>query len=212
MVARDWYNEDMIPLKELPPNYQLHSTFNLSTKKAVLVLNLIGFFLLLFFGWLFIGLAKAMRPDFTRIGIIISSVFSLLVPLVVLLLMILLHEVIHGLFFWLYTHQRPIFAFKGAYAYAAAPDWYLPRNKYVVVGLSPLILISLAGLLLLTIAPLSFFPSILIAMIFNAAGAVGDLIVVGWLLLQQPDSLVRDYGDMFTVYQPVTVYSQEIPG
>jgi hypothetical protein len=126
--------------------------------------------------------------------------------------MILLHEVIHGLFFWLYTHQRPIFAFKGAYAYAAAPDWYLPRNKYVVVGLSPLILISLAGLLLLTIAPLSFFPSILIAMIFNAAGAVGDLIVVGWLLLQQPDSLVRDYGDMFTVYQPVTVYSQEIPG
>jgi hypothetical protein len=202
----------MIPLKELPPNYQLHSTFNLSTKKAVLVLNLIGFFLLLFFGSLFIGLAKAMRPDFTRFGIVISSVFSLLVPLVVLVLMILLHEVIHGLFFWLYTHQRPIFAFKGAYAYAAAPDWYLPRNKYVVVGLSPLILISLAGLLLLTIAPLSFFPSILIVMIFNAAGAVGDLIVVGWLLLKQPDSLVRDYGDMFTVYQPVTVYSQEIPG
>jgi hypothetical protein len=122
--------------------------------------------------------------------------------LVLTFLMIVVHELIHGLFFWLFTRERPTFGFKGAYAYAAAPDWYMPRNQYAIVGLAPLVLMTLAGLVLLPVIPVWAIPALLFVVVTNAAGAVGDIAVVGWLLLQPRATLVNDIGDAVTLYRP----------
>ena len=64
-----------------------------------------------------------------------------------------LHEAVHGLFFWLYTRDRPRFGFKGWYLYASAPGWYLSRNRFLVVGLSPLVTMTAAALGLAMVVP-----------------------------------------------------------
>ncbi|NJN17657.1 MAG: DUF3267 domain-containing protein [Oscillochloris sp.] len=71
---------------------------------------------------------------------------------------------------------------KGLYAYAAAPDWYLPRRPYFSVALAPLLAISLLGIGMLLIVPATWIPVVLLAIVLNAAGAIGDLPVAAWLL------------------------------
>mgnify|MGYP003875609415 CR=1 FL=1 len=131
-----------------------------------------------------------------------AGVFVLLIVLIFSILMLILHEGIHGLFFWIFTRSKPVFALKSLYAYAAAPEWYLPRNQYLVVSLSPLILISLlCGLLFVFIPQWLFLPVWGVA-VFNAAGSVGDLFVAVWLFLQPGTCLANDRGDIFSLYLP----------
>ena len=82
----------------------------------------------------------------------------------------------------------------------AAPDWYLPRNPYLIVGLAPLVLLTVLGLGLLPVLPRSVLPPAWFALTFNAAGAVGDMVVVGWLLTKPRSVLVNDEGDKFSVF------------
>jgi hypothetical protein len=43
-------------------------------------------------------------------------------------------------------------------------------------------------------------PYLLIIATFNAAGALGDMIVVAWVLMQPNTILVKDDGDRFSTY------------
>lgn len=115
---------------------------------------------------------------------------------------IVLHEIVHGLFFWLFTGSRPVFALKIVYAYAGAPDWYLPCRQYMVVGVAPLVVITALGVLLLAVVPQGWLLPVLLFTALNAGGAVGDLGVAAWLLVQPAACLANDEGDRVTLYRP----------
>ncbi len=85
--------------------------------------------------------------------------------------------------------RAPLFGLRGLYAFAAAPGWYIPRNPYLWIGLSPLVLISIFGLLLVPLIPQSVLFAWLFGLTYNAAGAAGDLYFVFWLLLPRTRSL-----------------------
>jgi hypothetical protein len=194
------------PTRTLPPDYAPRGSIDLSTNHtAMLALSIASVVALLVFGVLALYITALVRPDIAG-GEFSLGASELLIGLVAVLvltfLMIVVHELIHGLFFWLFTRERPTFGFKGAYAYAAAPDWYMPRNQYAVVGLAPLVLMTLAGFALLPVIPVWAIPSLLFVVVTNAAGAVGDIAVVGWLLLQPRTTLVNDIGDAVTLYRP----------
>lgn len=197
----------MLPTKNLPANYQLHHTLNLSGKRVILVLNIIALPLLYLFGWLFSHLITILRSinPFPKGGWEIITAFSgwglLALPLSIIF-MLVFHELIHGLFFWLFTHHRPRFALKSGYAFAAAPEWFLPRAQYISVGLSPLVLISFLSLLIAWIAPESMLPYLLLIATFNAAGSLGDMVVTGWTLNQPAIALINDRGDIFSSFVP----------
>ena len=116
--------------------------------------------------------------------------------------MLVIHEMVHGIFFWAFTHERPKFAFKGIYAYAAAPGWFLPKGQYVVVGLAPFIVISLLSIFLSPLLSHAIIPYLFFIAIFNAAGALGDMIVVFWVIGQANQPLIQDQGDKFLVFSP----------
>jgi hypothetical protein len=124
----------------------------------------------------------------------------LVVMLGLFLVLIVTHELVHGAFFWQFTGQRPRFAFKGAYAYASAPGWYIPQHQYLVVGLAPLILLSIAGLILMGVLPPKWVFMLVIVFAVHAAGCIGDLIVVGWLLWRRGDLLVQDDGELQGIF------------
>jgi hypothetical protein len=117
--------------------------------------------------------------------------------------MLVLHEALHGVCFWVFTGSRPKFAFKGYYAYASIPGWYLPKVPYLVSALMPFLFITVAGLIFLSIVPATWFIPLLIIMVANAAGSVGDLVVAVWLLGRRKGVLAQDRGDAVTLFEPI---------
>ncbi len=192
--------------KTLPHDYSYNETLDLSKDKRLLLLLNIGAIGLIFiFGWLFLEIAGHLHPGWNWGLVIRGNGIQILLWLILLTAayigILILHELIHGLFFWFITHERPKFGFKIIYAYAAAPDWYILRNPYLVVGLAPLVLITLFGIFLIPAASPSLLVVLLFAITMNASGAVGDIYVVGLLLTYPSTTFIQDRGDIFMVFR-----------
>lgn len=111
----------------------------------------------------FLAVAAWLRYDETggelRSRFSAKQVFPvLLIGLSVILIQIVLHELVHTLCLWWFTQEWPRLGFKGIYAYAAAPAWYIPRNQHLFIALVPLIVLTVIGLLLMPIVPLAWLP------------------------------------------------------
>jgi hypothetical protein len=183
-------------------------------KRLVLLLSILATALIVPVAWLlaqaFFTLndaARAVFPSFEASGdgdsTFAFSAWWIVHLVVAQVLVIVIHEAVHGAFFWLFTRARPHFGFKGLYAYAALPPgMYLPRNPYIVVGLAPLVLLTLLGLLLVPVTPPVVIPTLYLFVLLNAVGAVGDLLVTAWLLRYPSTALAQDVGDAMTVFAP----------
>jgi hypothetical protein len=194
--------------ESLPRYYAVHNSINLSKNRWLAIALNIGALLLFF---IFVGgfsyLAMFLHPNllitFTQMSqldlasLIMISAFLLIVQAI-------LHEMTHSFFFWLFTERRPRFTRKWlqAYAYGTAPeDYYLPRNQYVWALSAPFILITLGGLAWLPLTSLDWVPILIFIMAANAAGAIGDLFMAGWMLCQPNTTVVRDAGVAVIVYK-----------
>lgn len=188
--------------RTLPPAYTQSATLDLSSdRRAVIALNVAAVALLVVFGALTLGFILTTRGG-AGVGFTGNGVMVTLTLLALYVVMILLHEAIHGFCFWWVTRARPAFGISWRYAYAAAPDWYIPRNAYLVVALAPAVVITLGGLLLIAVVPAPAVMPIAFVVIVNGAGAVGDFLVTIWLLRRPPHTLVNDVGDAMTLYAP----------
>ncbi len=200
----------MRPTQTIPITYRKIGTLDVgSNDRLLLVLNLVGLLALALSGWIFFRALLWLRPtdgaraiQSIQVFTLASSLQAIAVILILTVLHVILHEAIHGVFFWLFTRSRPRFAFRWAYAYAAAPSWYIPRNPFLVTTLAPLVVITLAGLVLFAIAPSAWLLAIWFVITMNAGGAVGDLAVAIWLLRQPPTCLAQDRGDAVTLFVP----------
>jgi len=191
-------------VKTLPPGFSLARTIDLRQDWRLMVwLNLIALALLVPAAWFFFtagnrlwatvhGQPAARAP--------LGSLVQVVLILLSIAFFIVIHELIHGLFFWRLIRERPLFGLRGLYAFAAAPGWYIPRNPYLWIGLSPLVLISLFGLLLVPLIPSPVLFAYLFGLTYNAAGAAGDIYFVAWLLFQGPDVYIHDAGDVVQVF------------
>jgi len=191
----------------LPPHYRPSGKFDLKNMRQIIIMNLAGLVLLIFSIWFFGWLANSLRGSsatsfsfqFTSLATAIIAIGKLIFTIVFVLIV---HEGFHALFFWVFSRQKPIVGFKGAYAYAAMPGWYFPRNQFMLIGIAPLIIISLIGFLLLAILPISTLNLVLVALIINTSGAVGDLFVVLWLLTKPKETFAHDKIESIEFYVP----------
>ena len=192
--------------RTLPEGYVQSGEINLKNNKrlaitlnfAAIPIAVLSFFLLSIF-------AGLVHPSLMNT----SSTITLGVVAVVVGLMVLLftiHELIHGVFFWVFTRSRPVFALRLFYAYAGAPDWYIPTRQFMIVALGPLVIIGVVGMLLMLLVPESWVELIVIMVAFNTGGSMGDLLVFTRLLKLSPTSLANDTGDVMTFYEhPPTI-------
>jgi hypothetical protein len=199
----------LIPTRTLPAYYTLAGTIDLSKdRRALIILNIIGLFLFFLSAGLLVGLVAAARPAFAARGFIVSSsslggLFGAIAWIVGITIgMLVIHEAIHGVFFILFTGSRPKFGFRGTYAFAAAPDWYIPRRFYLVVTLAPLILMTLSGVAAIFIISDNLLPTLLFLIAMNFSGSVGDMMVAAWLLRKPAGILSQDYGFGVRFYKP----------
>lgn len=198
----------ILPTRSLPPEYTLHRRLDIREKKSVLMMN-IGGVILLILSWIgFTRLAIWINPgSILFFHISINKIAGLFVFVGMLLLvtvaMLLIHEGLHGICFWIFTKTRPLFAFKGYYAYAAAPDWYLPKWPYLITGLAPLIGITALCVILMFFVPAAWMPALVWMLVLNTSGAVGDLWMVYTLLRSPAEVLARDQGDVLEFFIPL---------
>ena len=107
------------------------------------------------------------------------------------ILILPIHELIHAAAFVLWG-GKPYFGARLPYAlYCGAKNQLFHRNQYFVVGLAPLIVITLDGIIFILISPV-LASYTLFALIGNFSGAAGDVWVVRKLLRRPGSILVED--------------------
>lgn len=192
----------MNPTKTLPETHALAWAVDMKKDTRLnWTLQIAGMFWFLLAGWAFWKLIVGLRPDFVLLAQFSISIAMLIEILLAIFATLSVHELIHGLFFWLFTRERPTFGIGPGYAYAAAPDWYFPKGRYLLVGLAPLVLISALGLAALPFLPTGWLGMVLLAVVFNAGGAVGDVYICLRIGAEARNILVRDSGDGFEIYR-----------
>ena len=165
------------------------------------VLALLVFYpaLVFFFGW-----AKLFDPV-----LILSDVEAGIPPgLVIFLVLLGLHEGCHGAAFR-QAGKKPRYGilflrvFPGFYnmaAYATASGW-MTRRQFIWVGLAPSVVITLAGLALLTVTPFLHY-ALIVALICHTCGCVGDWYVLFWIGQLPKETLFQDKKDGFEYRLP----------
>lgn len=107
------------------------------------------------------------------------------------LLILPVHEVVHAAAFALWG-GKPYFGTKLPYAlYCGAKQQLFRRNQYFVVGLAPLVVITLAGIIFTIVSP-ALASYTIFATVGNFSGAAGDVWVVRRLLRLPSSILVED--------------------
>ncbi len=190
----------MNPTKSLPETYFL--AWEVDMKKDARLnwmLQIIGTLWFVVAAWVLWKIVAILRPTYSLE--ITVEILTLVVALLTIFITLIFHELIHGLFFWLFTKERPHFGIGPGYAYAAAPDWYFPKGKYLIVGLAPLVMLSAFGLAAIPLIPAAWVEIIFLAIVFNAGGAVGDLYICLRIAGEARDIRVRDNGDGFEIYR-----------
>jgi hypothetical protein len=191
--------------RALPDSYAPSGTLDLSTNRAVMIgVNVAAAVALLPVGWLVLWFIAAFRPEAASVSFRVDGFGALLVLVALVAVIVLVaatHEAVHGVGFWLATGARPAFGIRVPYAYAAAPNWFIPRDQYLPIALAPFVLITLAGLALLLVVPSAAILALALGIVLNAVGAIGDLIAVVWLLARPRSSLVCDQGVSIGVYR-----------
>lgn len=169
-------------------------------KRLAILLNIGAFIVFIPMFYLLSAFTASVRPDIKNFSetITIGNVLGALGLTVVVLI---IHEIIHGLFFWIFSRGMPVFALRPLYAYAGAPTWFFPKRQYAITALGPLVIIGAVGLLLLLLAPISWIPMIAFLVALNTGGAMGDLLAFIRLLKCSPTSFTNDTGDVVTFYE-----------
>lgn len=195
----------MQPVQSLADNYFLVWDVDMKRDKRLnLILQVVGLGWMILAGGLLSLFVLWMRADLIQAvntGASANLLIGLLGILVIMVITITLHELVHGLFFWLFAHHRPQFGIGPGYAFAALPDWYFPKKQYLVIGLSPLIVLTVLGLAWCAFAPVMWIGWIFTGVVINVGGAIGDLYVCWRIAREAEDAWVKDTGDGFQVYR-----------
>jgi hypothetical protein len=198
----------MKPTQTLPANFAL--AWNLDLKhntRLNIILQIVGLGWMLLAGWLLTLCVVWFRPEINEVmkaGFsldMLEMLTGLGILVVIMVITIFMHELVHGLFFWYFARRRPEFGIGPGYAFAAMPDWFYPKRQYLVIGLSPLLLLTGLGLAASAFAPQAWLAALLAGMVINIGGAIGDLYICWRVARDAPDVWIKDTGDGFQLFR-----------
>ena len=125
--------------------------------------------------------AQALRPDFQPpplgfTGPLLERLGSVLIIILPVAVVLTVHELIHFILLWCFTGHRPtIVAGNGGFA-VQLPNWYIPRDQFLLVNLAPFCIISLVGLLSLLVVPPRYLSLAVFLTAINIAASAADIV------------------------------------
>ena len=126
--------------KELPDNAKQVKVIDAKDTKTVIVLYLVCFFLTalaIVGGLLLLSINHDLSVTFDQ-----RTIPVLLIFLVVLIAYIVLHELVHGLFYKIMTHEKLTFGFTFTVAFCGVPKLYVTRKTALIAVLAPFVVFS----------------------------------------------------------------------
>jgi hypothetical protein len=186
--------------KSLPEGYVQIGEINIKNNpRLTFWLSLAAILIIIPTFFLLTSFAARVRPTLLNTSSTIT-VGKMVILMGAVVLSLTVHELIHGVFFWVFTRSRPVFALHLFYAYSAAPNWYIPARQFMIIALGPLVIMGALGMLLILLVQESWVLLIMIIVALNTGGSAGDLLVLTRLLKLSPGCLVKDAGDIVTFF------------
>lgn len=176
---------------ECPPNYQTIFEIDFANnKKEFKLLNYGSNLMFIPFIVLYLLLDQTLTvKDGARFLIVFwLSILGMLV-------VIMLHELVHGLFFKIYGKGKLKFKFHGFAFSCSMPTHYFQKGCYLVIGLAPLVILSLLlGSLSILYYKTDYFLLFYAPFVFNFCGSLGDMYVAYRLRKCSKTVLISDQG------------------
>ena len=187
--------------KELPENYKVVKVIDAKEGKTTL------FFLL------FSTLLSAIS---ITIGVVIfsfkygfSEIYTsyrlLFIPIILVgyVAYIILHELTHGLFYKIFTHEKLTFGMTLTVCYCGVPNLYTNRKTSLFAILAPFITFSIVFLACIFFIPVPFVKFAFIILFgVHIGGCIGDLYGASYMIFfnRKKKLLVNDTGPKQTFY------------
>lgn len=180
---------------ELPNNYKCIKVIDAKDKKttAYFILGSIVLLIITFVLCALVFFKKYTLDDvFNNVNIPILVVF-----IISMFAYIVLHELVHGLFYKIFTHEKLTYGFTLTVAYCGVPKLYVKRGSAIITTLAPFVIFSVVFLL-----PMLFInnPAIIFVLILlfsiHFSGCVGDLWVAYYMIFRNKGKkvIVNDTG------------------
>ncbi len=129
--------------------------------------------------------------------------FGILAFVAMLLAYVILHELTHGLFYKIFTHEKLTFGLTLTVAYCGVPKLYNKKWPMFITSLAPFVVFILVfGLPIIFIDNIVFYSAFSLLLGFHIGGCVGDLYGATILLFKYhgKDVLINDTGPKQTYY------------
>ncbi len=190
-------------------NYYQISTFNLSESSKVRISYFYRVIGLIIFTFLFYVISILLRNEtspelsnFLNIQIKGLDVWlSYLFIIADVFMVLYLHELIHASVFFLSSRVKPKIGIKGFLIFASSEEVLYKKSTMILNALSPFIVISILGLIFISIINTQFLFWIFLPVVVNAAASSGDFMASNWLRSLPNDALIEDKGYLLIAYQ-----------
>ncbi len=187
---------------KLLENYKLAKVIDGKNTKIALIMNLVAIPIMI--ALLVIGcfIYYNVHGDFKFI-VDTSNIFAVIIYFVGFIIAIIIHELIHGLFFKIFTKQKLTFGISWSAAYCGVPNVYVKRKAMMITCMAPCLILSIVLLIpLFLITDIIYFVFVLLIFASHFAGCCGDIYVFILLLFKYRDNetLIQDTGLKQTFY------------
>jgi hypothetical protein len=135
------------------------------------------------------GVQTASRESISLTRITFVILFSAI--------LLLIHEMIHALFFRIYTNEWPKISIHLYAIQVYTDEWYIPRDKFIVINMAPIIILTLLGGILIPFFPEQLRGPWILGLIVNAGGSTGDLASSLFAFFQSDSSFLTTKGSLW---------------
>lgn len=190
---------------KLPDNYKLVKTIDAKNQKTALIMNILSVviaIIIFIIGLLIYYCFNEDSPtEFNEKAFIV-----LLLYFVGFIICVIVHELIHGLFYKIFTKQKLTFGISLTAAFCGVPNIYIKKKATIITCIAPAVIISLLLLIpLLLVSDLLYFIFILLLFASHLGGCIGDFYVVILLVFKYPhkEILINDIGIKQIIYTKI---------
>lgn len=186
----------------LPENYKIDKVIDAKNPKTGIIMNIASLIIMLivFVIGMIIYFSSNPKGEF-EVGT--KTFIALIIYFVGLFACIVLHELIHGLFYKIFTKQKLTFGITWSAAFCGVPHIYVKKKAMIITCMAPCIIISSILLIpLFLVKDMLFFMFILLMFGGHFGGCCGDIYdtILFITKYHNKDILVNDTGAKQTIY------------
>ncbi len=191
--------------KELPEEYEMDYEIDAKSAKFTIVYGLILNLILVIgtiaicFAIRNISISDLFGPNRT----IKINILALLAFLASMVAYMVLHELTHGLFYKIFTHEKLTYGFTLTVAYCGCPKLYVKKWPMFITTLAPFVVFSIAFIIpLFFIKDNAIYVIMSILLGVHIGGCIGDLYCAVLMLFKyhKKNLLINDTGPKQTFY------------